>query len=90
MTTNHYVLSIDPQSQYEWEQCTLRHPLTGEQPDLTAEIARAIGDRAGVYLVAVKVEVEVLDERPIAVPEVAEFERARVTVVKSPKLPLAS
>ncbi|MBR8828418.1 MAG: hypothetical protein DSM107014_11060 [Gomphosphaeria aponina SAG 52.96 = DSM 107014] len=70
--TNHYVLSINPHAQYDWDKCFLRNPITGERPDLTAAIAQAVGGESGSYLVAVNIEVQVLEtnlvtqERPEA------------------------
>lgn len=60
--TKHYILSLDPASKYEWERCTLRDPITAEHPVLADLVAKAVGDRAGAYLVAVNIEVKVLEE----------------------------
>ena len=60
--TKHYILSINPQSQYNWDKCTLRNPITGEQPDFAAIIAQAVGNEVGSYLVAVNIEVQVLEK----------------------------
>jgi len=62
--TKHYILSLDPAAKYEWERCTLRDPITAEHPALADLVAKAIGDRAGVYLVAVTIDVQVLEATP--------------------------
>lgn len=60
--TKHYILSLDPTAKYEWERCTLRDPITAEHPALAELVARAVGDRAGAYLVAIHIDVQVLEE----------------------------
>jgi len=60
--TKHYILSLDPTAKYEWERCTLRDPITAEHPALAELVAKAIGDRAGSYLVAININVQVLEE----------------------------
>lgn len=60
--TKHYILSLDPMAKYEWERCTLRDPITAEHPALAELVAKAVGDRAGSYLVAINIEVQVLEE----------------------------
>ncbi|NEO12721.1 MAG: hypothetical protein F6J98_30985 [Moorea sp. SIO4G2] len=58
----HYILSINPNADYQWEQCTLRDPITAERPDFAGLIAQAVADQTGSYLVAVNIEVEVLEQ----------------------------
>ena len=58
----HYILNLNPQANSEWDRCVLRNPLSGERPDLSTEIAKAVSDRAGSYLIKVKLEVEVLEQ----------------------------
>ncbi|MGF1480569.1 MAG: hypothetical protein ACFB4I_13945 [Cyanophyceae cyanobacterium] len=58
----HYVLSINPQAQYDWERCVLRNPITGERPDLNAIVAQAVGNQPGSYLVSVNIDVQVLEK----------------------------
>ncbi|MEP0791666.1 hypothetical protein NDI42_21805 [Funiculus sociatus GB2-C1] len=67
--TKHYILTLNPSAQHEWDRCTLRNPITAERPDLAALIADAVGEEAGSYLVAVHIEVQVLEKAPIAQPE---------------------
>jgi hypothetical protein len=62
--TKHYILSINPHAQYEWDRCSLRDPLTAGRPDLASLIAEAVGDETGSYLVAVNIEVKVLEQAP--------------------------
>lgn len=59
--TKHYVLSLDPNAKYEWDRCTLRDPITAEHPALAALVAQAVGEQPGSYLVAVNIEVTVLE-----------------------------
>ncbi|EKQ71004.1 hypothetical protein OsccyDRAFT_1316 [Leptolyngbyaceae cyanobacterium JSC-12] len=73
--TKHYILSLDPMAKYEWERCTLRDPITAEHPALAEIVAKAVGDRAGSYLVAVNIEVRILEEAAIqsnSVPNLVE------------------
>lgn len=63
---SHYILQLDPQANFEWDRCILRNPLTGERPDLTSEIAKAVNNRAGSYLVRVNLEVEILESTSIS------------------------
>lgn len=58
----HYILNLNPQADSEWDRCVLRNPLSGERPDLSNEIAKAVSDRAGSYLVKVSLQVEVLEQ----------------------------
>ena len=69
----HYILSINPQADYEWERCVLRNPITGEHPDLTQAIAecldtgentKSLGEQAGSHLVKVSINVEILETVP--------------------------
>ena len=57
----HYILNLNPQANCEWDRCIIRNPITGERPDLTAEIAKAVGNQTGSYLVKVNMEVEILE-----------------------------
>ncbi len=73
--TKHYILSLDPMAKYEWERCTLRDPITAEHPALAEIVAKAVGDRAGSYLVAVNIEVRILEAaaiQPNSVPNLVE------------------
>ena len=69
--TKHYILNLDPAANYEWDRCTLRDPITAEHPDLADLVARAVGERAGSYLVAIKIEVKILEEAAIAAKPLA-------------------
>ena len=60
--THHFVLSIHPDAQHDWDKCVLRNPITGERPDFTEIIADAVANESGAYLVSVKVEVTVLEK----------------------------
>lgn len=42
----HYILNLNPQANSQWDRCVLRNPLSGERPDLSTEIAKAVSDRA--------------------------------------------
>lgn len=58
----HYILSINPNAEYDWEQFILRDPITAVRPDFASLIAEAVGDETGSYLVAVNIEVKVLEK----------------------------
>lgn len=81
--TKHYVLRINPQAQYDWDSCVLRDPISGARPDFAAMVARAVENEPGAYLIAVKLEVEVLETSPnypqeeeVAYPETPTVEYA--------------
>lgn len=65
----HLVLSLNPNAQFEWERCTLHHPITAAQPNLAQLVAQAVsqitGEDTGSYLVSVNIEVEVLESASI-------------------------
>ncbi len=63
--TKHYILNLDPKATYDWERCTLRDPITAEHPALAALVAQAVGGEAGSYLIAVKLEVSVLEKADV-------------------------
>jgi len=64
--TKHYILNLDPDAKYEWDRRTLRDPITADHPVLTDLVAQAVGEEAGAYLVAVTIEVTVLEKAPSA------------------------
>lgn len=64
----HYILSLNPTASDAWEQCTLRDPMTASRPDLAHLIANALGQEPGSYLVAVNIEVQVLEQVPLVDP----------------------
>jgi hypothetical protein len=60
--TKHYILSINPNAEYDWDRYILRDPLTAARPDFASLIAEAVGDETASYLVAVTIEVQVLEK----------------------------
>ncbi len=82
--TKHYVLSLNPHAQHDWERCTLRNPITAERPDLASLIAEAVGECGGSYLVAVNIEIKVLEQAPISQSERIHFEMP--VVMPAPQL----
>ncbi len=69
----HYILSINPQANYEWERCVLRNPITGQHPNLTEAITQCLATKentklieqqAGSHLVKVSINVEILETVP--------------------------
>ncbi|MEM9539430.1 MAG: hypothetical protein AAGA60_07950 [Cyanobacteria bacterium P01_E01_bin.42] len=58
----HYILSLEPNAKHPWDRCVLRDPITGERPELLDAIAAGAGNQAGSYLIAVNVEVTVLEK----------------------------
>ncbi len=63
--TKHYVLNLDPNARYEWDRRTLRDPITASHPALADLIAEAVGAESGSYLVAVNIEVKVLEKAAV-------------------------
>ncbi len=63
--TKHYILSLDPAAQYEWDRRTLRDPMTASHPALADLVAEAVGEQAGSYLVAINIEVKVLEKAAV-------------------------
>lgn len=59
--TKHYILHLDPAAKYEWDRCSLRDPITADRPALAELVAKAVGEQPGAYLVAVSIEVKVLE-----------------------------
>ena len=89
----HYILTIDPQASHDWDKCTLRNPITGERPDLTKAIAEAVDERAGSYLIAINIEVQILEKADISpsLPDRVELSSGKKTVATThPKQLLAS
>lgn len=60
--TKHYILHLDPSAKYEWDRCSLRDPITADRPNFAELIAQAVGEQPGSYLVAVNIEVQVLEQ----------------------------
>ncbi len=83
MTIAHYILTINPQAQYEWDKCILRNPITGERPDFTSIISQAVGNEPGSYLVAVNIEVQVLEKAPICQSQQVESKESESKKVRS-------
>ena len=79
---HHYILSINPQADKEWERYILRNPITGKHPDLTQAIAESIGQQPGSHLVKVSINVEILETAPHFPESIASF-------ASVPKLPTA-
>ena len=90
----HFVLNLNPYAQFEWERCALLHPITAEQPDLAqllaADLTRQTAGtpKSGSYLIAVNIEVTVLEAtatEPIAAPMAVPADRPIVNSV-APRL----
>lgn len=41
--TKHYILTLNANAQYKWEQCSLHDPLTAKYPDFASLMAQAVG-----------------------------------------------
>lgn len=63
--TKHYILNLDPKAKYDWDRCTLRDPITAEHPALAELVAQAVGEESGSYLIAVNIEVKVLEKADV-------------------------
>lgn len=75
----HYILQIDPDAKHDWERCSLRHPITAEQPDLAKLIAGVVGEQPGCYLVSMHIEIDVLETSSLpATVELPTVKRERV------------
>lgn len=61
----HYILNLNPTAKHDWDQCVLRDPITAKRPEIAKLIAEAIGAEPGTYLVAVNIEVKVLEQAPM-------------------------
>jgi hypothetical protein len=77
--THYFVLNIHPQAQYDWDKCVLRNPITGEHPDLTKIMAQAVGNESGSYLVAVNIEVQILEKAAIEQSETVTLSSSKGT-----------
>ena len=72
--TKHYILNLDPDAKYDWDRRTLRDPITADHPALADLVAQAVGEEPGAYLIAVSIEVKVLEKaaadqvKPLDVP----------------------
>ena len=60
--TKHYILNLDPDAKYDWDRRTLRDPITADHPALADLVAQAVGEAPGSYLIAVNIEVKVLEK----------------------------
>jgi hypothetical protein len=83
--TKHYVLSVNPSAEYDWERCTLRDPITAERPELAQLIAEAVGGRSGSYLVSVDIQVNVLEQAPLAPLKPLPLNKSEMTNHGQPK-----
>ncbi len=63
--TKHFILSVDPNARFEWDRRTLRDPITADHPALADLVADAVGGEPGAYLVAINIEVEVLEKAEV-------------------------
>ena len=81
----HYILNLNPQANCDWDRCVLRNPLSGERPDLSTEIAKAVNNKAGSYLIKVSLQVEVLEQNLSGVNNTVELPASKKSTVISPK-----
>jgi|GEM_PF-662952 len=89
----HYILTLDPTAKYEWDRCTLRDPMTAARPDLAQLVRDAVGEASGNYLVAIKLEVEVLEQTAVVAeegPVTRRGEAREVRVASSVELPTSN
>ncbi len=63
--TKHFILNVDPNARFEWDRRTLRDPITADHPALADLVAEAVGGEAGAYLVAINIEVAVLEKAEV-------------------------
>jgi hypothetical protein len=79
----HFILHFDPHANYEWDRCSLRDPITADRPALADLVAAAIGQHPGAYLVAVNIDVQVL-ERSAPSPTALELPALPTRPILSP------
>ena len=82
----HYILNLNPQADSDWDRRVLRNPLCGERPDLTAEIAKAVKNKAGSYLIKVSLQVEVLEQNLPSSNNTVELPTGKNTVISEKRL----
>ncbi len=73
----HYILTVNPHSQNEWDKLILRNPITGQTPDFAEMIAESVEGKPGSYLIAVNLEVTVLEEAKPSSSKLLPLELAR-------------
>jgi hypothetical protein len=69
----HFVLSLNPHAQFEWERCTLHNPITAGQPNLAQLVGQVVSQttghadfqEGGSYLVSIDIEVTILEATAI-------------------------
>ncbi|MDB9314322.1 hypothetical protein PN462_14505 [Spirulina sp. CS-785/01] len=76
----HYILHIEPNAQHPWDRYVLRDPITGERPDLSQLVLQGVNHEAGAYLLAVDVNVQVLERASEA--DAAQSNPLEVSTVK--------
>jgi hypothetical protein len=82
----HYILNLNPQADSDWDRRVLRNPLSGERPDLTAEIAKAVKNKPGSYLIKVSLQVEVLEQNSPGAHNTVELSTGKTTVISEKRL----
>ena len=83
----HYILNLNPQASSDWDRCILRNPLTGDRPDLTVEIAKALNNQPGSYLIKINLQVEVLEQNLTQSSNTVELPTVKKsTVIKEKRL----
>lgn len=80
----HYILSLNPNAEYDWDRYILRDPLTAGRPDFASLIAEAVGDETGSYLVSVNIEVKVLEKAQNPQPQRVPIDVASVATKPHP------
>jgi len=76
----HYILTLNPTAKHKWDQCILRDPITAEHPNLENLIAQAVGEETGSYLIALNIEIQVLEKAANPQPQKAPVETPAVIV----------
>ena len=82
----HYILNLNPQANSDWDRCVLRNPITGDRPNLTMEIAKALNNQGGSYPIKVSLQIEVLEQQinqPIHTVDLPIVKQNQVTKVAS-------
>jgi len=79
----HYILNLNPKASSDWDRCVLRNPLTGERPNLTTEIAEAVNNQEGSYLIKVTLQVEVLEQSMASQNKTVELSTGNRSLISS-------
>ncbi|MGQ4649108.1 hypothetical protein [Lyngbya aestuarii] len=76
----HYILTLNPTAKHQWDRCILRDPITAEHPNLESLITQVVGEDTGSYLIALNIEIQVLEKAVHPQPQKVPVETPAVIV----------